>query len=477
MPPARKKPRNARSRVDALTDDLRNLSTTGATTANNRVLRPRMIMKATGEQSSRMRIIATRAAIKAGRQTLVEVDENHLSNLPIRRRGRKKADMLASRQEVVAKPIAAEDVPTGEQFKPSAAGELEILDDPLEPLAKTRETSEVPKIPPSTNIVIEKGPTTVKTSFLLVSDTHDVEPRGPEHKNSLFRYPLPKTDVFIHAGDMTQNSNLSALKKAIAWIERVPAEVKILIAGNHDTCLESIQDESDDSDDSDSDSDSSCFSPNDSDKENKPKIKQSKCQEYLTSKEMKDKGIFYLENEVKTFLLKNGAALTVFGSPYTPRGPRPHNSGAFRYNSDVDFWDKFNSTNSLKAGKVDVTVVHGPAYGVLDSTSRGKSVGCRHLRNFLEGVKPLMSICGHIHEAAGIKVLEWDSKEAKDVKTQKTEKDGAVFSDAGDVTKDVVRGETTVFVNASIVGAGSSSYAGAARSPYVVELDLPLANV
>lgn len=88
-----------------------------------------------------------------------------------------------------------------------------------------------------------------------------------------------------------------------------------------------------------------------------------------------------------------------------------------------------------------------------------------------------MSVCGHIHEAAGVKLLGWDSKEAKDVKAQMAEKDGAVFTDATAVTKDVVRGKITMFVNASLVGAGSSNYAEAARCPYVVELDLPLATV
>ncbi|RVD83128.1 uncharacterized protein DFL_007529 [Arthrobotrys flagrans] len=351
MPATRNKPRNASSRVKALAKDLRNLSTTDTTDTTTK--KAKTENTATPHyQPSEARIIATRTAVKTGRQVLVEA-----------------TDILISLHEDAAR------------------------------------------------------------------------------KSTALRAILEQ--------DMTQDSNLSALKAAISWIERVPAEIKVLIAGNHDTCLEVVGDHVDDSSSSTLDSRNIDFKSDN--KENRPKVKQVTCRGYLKSKEMKAKGIFYLENEVKTFTLKNGATLTVFASPYTPRGPRPHDGGAFRYNSDFDFWEKFNSTGSLKAGKVDVTVIHGPACGILDSTSCGKSVGCKHLRSFLDK----SSRC----------------KEAKDVKAQMAEKDGAVFTDATAVTKDVVRGKITMFVNASLVGAGSSNYAEAARCPYVVELDLPLATV
>ncbi|KAF3130008.1 hypothetical protein TWF594_010580 [Orbilia oligospora] len=447
--PATRKSRKKSSRVDILAKDLRNLSTADTTA----LIETAKTRNSTSDlKPSETRIIATRAAVKTGKQVLL-VETTNAQNLPTRRRRRcKKIDSNKSDIEskaAVSKPTDTNDLADPGKSQILASIKVKGPDDSIKPPIN-------PKIIPDTSS---------KAQIILpISDTHDVQPQSPEQKEVLFRYPFPKTDVFIHAGDMTQDSNLVTLKAAISWIELIPAELKILIAGNHDTTLDVVRDHVDDSFDSD-------------DEENKLNTKQVECREYLTSKEMKAKGIFYLENEVETFKLKNGAMLTVFGSPYTPRGPRPHHNGAFRYNSDIDFWGKFEGVDGLKAEKLDVAVIHGPAYEILDSTSKGKNVGCRYLRSFLKKVKPLMSVCGHIHEAAGVKTLEWGSMEAKDVETQRADKDGAVFTDAREVAKDVVRGKSTVFVNASLVGAGSSSYAEAARCPYVVELDLPLAAV
>ncbi|KAF3079018.1 hypothetical protein TWF103_005131 [Orbilia oligospora] len=447
--PATRKSRKKSSRVDILAKDLRNLSTADTTA----LIETAKTRNSTSDlKPSETRIIATRAAVKTGKQVLL-VETTNAQNLPTRRRRRcKKIDSNKSDIEskaAVSKPTDTNDLADPGKSQILASIKVKGPDDSIKPPIN-------PKIIPDTSS---------KAQIILpISDTHDVQPQSPEQKEVLFRYPFPKTDVFIHAGDMTQDNNLVTLKAAISWIELIPAELKILIAGNHDTTLDVVRDHVDDSFDSD-------------DEENKLNTKQVECREYLTSKEMKAKGIFYLENEVETFKLKNGAMLTVFGSPYTPRGPRPHHNGAFRYNSDIDFWGKFEGVDGLKAEKLDVAVIHGPAYEILDSTSKGKNVGCRYLRSFLEKVKPLMSVCGHIHEAAGVKTLEWGSMEAKDVETQRADKDGAVFTDAREVAKDVVRGKSTVFVNASLVGAGSSSYAEAARCPYVVELDLPLAAV
>lgn len=58
-----------------------------------------------------------------------------------------------------------------------------------------------------------------KTRFVCVSDTHNTIPS------------LPKGDVLIHAGDLTNQGSYSELKKAVKWIEAADFEVKIVIAG------------------------------------------------------------------------------------------------------------------------------------------------------------------------------------------------------------------------------------------------------
>jgi hypothetical protein len=59
-------------------------------------------------------------------------------------------------------------------------------------------------------------------------------------------------------------------------------------------------------------------------------------------------------------------------------------------------------------GEVDETkklilVSHSPPYNTrLDATSLGKHVGSRAVRRFIEDKKPILAVCGHIHEARGV---------------------------------------------------------------------------
>lgn len=57
------------------------------------------------------------------------------------------------------------------------------------------------------------------TRFVCVSDTHNTIPS------------LPKGDVLIHCGDLTNQGTYSELHKAIEWISLSDFEVKIVIAG------------------------------------------------------------------------------------------------------------------------------------------------------------------------------------------------------------------------------------------------------
>ncbi|KAK0710671.1 Metallo-dependent phosphatase-like protein [Lasiosphaeris hirsuta] len=66
--------------------------------------------------------------------------------------------------------------------------------------------------------------------FLVLSDTHD--DAFPDVET------LPKVDVALHCGDLTMIGGLSNYKKAIANIRAIDAEVKLVIAGNHDVSLD-----------------------------------------------------------------------------------------------------------------------------------------------------------------------------------------------------------------------------------------------
>lgn len=65
--------------------------------------------------------------------------------------------------------------------------------------------------------------------MFLVSDTHNVVPLPTSR---VFRTPLPKCDVLIHAGDMTNTGSIHGFESTLGWIEKADAELKIIIAGN-----------------------------------------------------------------------------------------------------------------------------------------------------------------------------------------------------------------------------------------------------
>ena len=62
-----------------------------------------------------------------------------------------------------------------------------------------------------------------KVRFVCISDTHNHAPGEG--------FFLPKGDVLIHAGDLTNQGSYDELKKATEWILKAEFAVKIVIAG------------------------------------------------------------------------------------------------------------------------------------------------------------------------------------------------------------------------------------------------------
>lgn len=67
-------------------------------------------------------------------------------------------------------------------------------------------------------------PTLRKTRFVCVSDTHNASPLTGAFK-------LPKGDVLIHAGDMSNQGSFSELQRTAEWLEKVDFEAKVVVAG------------------------------------------------------------------------------------------------------------------------------------------------------------------------------------------------------------------------------------------------------
>jgi predicted phosphodiesterase len=133
----------------------------------------------------------------------------------------------------------------------------------------------------------------IKTRFLLLSDTHGRAPLPSTNKKFAFRHPLPSADVLLHAGDLTELGKQSEHQITFDMVKAINAELKVVIAGNHDLTLdEEFWDE---------------FT-------SEERLNCEKAKELWTGEEARNAGIVYLEEGMRTFRLKSGAVFTVSSS-------------------------------------------------------------------------------------------------------------------------------------------------------------------
>ena len=141
---------------------------------------------------------------------------------------------------------------------------------------------------------------TVKTRICMISDTHNKKPFPQGDTEHGYRLPLPSADVLIHAGDLTLSGYISEYRNILEVLKGADAELKIVIAGNHDITLDGE------------------YYP-DAIKRRIVHRGQSedlaKVKELWTGDEAKKAGIVYLDEGVETFTLKNGAVFTVNWCP------------------------------------------------------------------------------------------------------------------------------------------------------------------
>jgi hypothetical protein len=119
---------------------------------------------------------------------------------------------------------------------------------------------------------------------------------------------------------------------------------------------------------------------------------------------LNSQSITYLENEAATFYLaKTHTYFKVYGSPYSS-GRR---GWAFQY------WGK-NEAEQVWANKgmndADIVVTHTPVYGVVDVSGGGERAGCEVLARRLGEIRPVMHVCGHIHDARGVEKARWRTR-------------------------------------------------------------------
>lgn len=183
--------------------------------------------------------------------------------------------------------------------------------------------------------------------IVALSDTHGY------HK----KLTIPDGDFLIHVGDFAMRANRSTVYEFAQWFKAQPHAHKIIIAGNHDVCLEGDR--------------------------------RWAVEEFAPA--------HYLMHEKVTL-----GGLTFFGSPFSPAIYDP-SDWSFDYppngTRSRDLWD------NIPKG-IDVLITHGPPKGILDlvkSPHPGEDphVGDVNLLHRVMTIRPRVHLFGHIHEGYG----------------------------------------------------------------------------
>lgn len=194
---------------------------------------------------------------------------------------------------------------------------------------------------------------------VCISDTH------AKHRNVR---NIPAGDVLLHCGDFTQRGTHKEIADFNDWLGSLPHRHKVVIAGNHDLCMDAVEYEAHWQKD----------------------FHHAEYNDPNASRGLLTNAV-YLEN--RSVVIEG---VKFYGSPMTP--PIPGRIMAFnvaRGFAAQQHWGKVPAD-------VDVLVTHGPPNGILDKTFTGLHVGDEALlKDVVSRVRPRFHVFGHIHEAYG----------------------------------------------------------------------------
>jgi len=171
------------------------------------------------------------------------------------------------------------------------------------------------------------------------------------------RYPeLPGGDLLIVAGDLTKRDTPEEYSDFAKWISSKDYKKIIIIAGNHDNCLDDYE------------------------------------HNYFFDYD----NIDYLQDNKTEF-----ERLKIWGSPWTLRfdGMNPK-CMAFTKHSDDSIAKKWD----LIPDDIDILITHMPPYGIFDKVVKDGHIGSKSLRNNVISdrfPKLKLHVFGHIHEHGG----------------------------------------------------------------------------
>jgi hypothetical protein len=245
-------------------------------------------------------------------------------------------------------------------------------------------------------------------------------------------------DVVLHCGDFTTIGSPSAHRKALRLLGNIDAQIKIVIAGDHDIGLDrELQGNYEDL-----------------------KVHQ-KAVDLMISREATDAGVLYLTEGVHPITLRNGTTFTICVSPFTPR---PSGGGAFKYERTGDRWQNIPED-------IEILMTHGPPKGFLDVSRSdedyGENVGCGYLRKAVERTRPLMHCFGHVHGRCGTVMQHWVTMDNPMNKIATVGQVNAVGRSLQSFLP-IEYGKATLFVNASVMDESHRP----TQAPWLIELPL-----
>lgn len=183
-------------------------------------------------------------------------------------------------------------------------------------------------------------------SVVCISDTHNTQPE------------VPHGDLLIHAGDLSQSGSLEEVQTTVDWLKTLSHPHKVIIAGNHDMLFES----------------------------------DDQAQLDLGN-------ITYLQDNSTGIRFRNGRALNIYGSPWTPTP----GTWAFQHRREQDVW-----TGSVPEN-TDILVTHRPPRFHLDVAGYGDD----NLLKELWRTRPRLHVFGHVHEGYGKDFIAYDRFEVR----------------------------------------------------------------
>jgi Icc-related predicted phosphoesterase len=189
--------------------------------------------------------------------------------------------------------------------------------------------------------------------IVCISDTHGL--------HNIMRNPLPKGDVLIHAGDVCNIGSESDVRNFIYWFQNLEGyDSKIFCSGNHDWAFER---------------------------------KEPWLYNYINDENLSQSDCVYLEDNSFTIEDPNFSKPIKFhGTPWQ----KPFMNWAFnRPEKDLyKYWEKIPLDT-------DILITHTPPQGIRDYNYLNESHGSPSLRTYVEKIKPVLHIFGHLHEAYG----------------------------------------------------------------------------